>query len=342
MNLNPQLQIYLNKAQELLKKFSAIVSYKSIGYSFGLGFGIATLFSLSASVVLFSLNQDSDKNKKRISDNTKLDQQISLSESDVKIVLDRNIFNQSGELGDDGQPKVVEEEVKVITDEIIKSGLPLKLWGTIYGGDPYTGIAMVENTRRKGTNSFMVGDRVIDNVVLRQILKEKIIFENKGQLEYIDLEKKELVRKRGAKKETTPPPSGLATPQAPVAMSGGRLKNFKEEGYEFENGRIKMTSEYKQNLITKDFSKVLQDAKAEPNMVDGQLQGFKLTRIRTPSIYEKAGLADGDIVTEINGVELSSASQAIRTLQSVRSANQIEITVIQNGVKNTIEIAIGQ
>ena len=39
---------------------------------------------------------------------------------------------------------------------------------------------------------------------------------------------------------------------------------------------------------------------------------------------------------------LSSASQEIRTLQSVRTANQIEITVIQNGVKNTIEIAIGQ
>jgi general secretion pathway protein C len=341
MNINPNLQIGLNKASELWKKVSEVVSFKSVGYSAAAGFGVATAISVGTSGVLFSLQSEPNRmSRSNALDQTNLDQIVSLTDSDVKKVLKRNIFNKAGTLGGDLEAPQQNEEEKIVTDEIIKSNRPLKLWGTIYGGDPYTGIAMVQNTSRNITNSFMVGDRLVDNAVVMQILKEKIVFENSGQLEYIELEKKELVRRRGGKSASVKP--SFSKPGRGSTISKGRLNKHKEEGFEYENGKAKISDTYKQNLITKDFSKVLQDAKAEPNMVDGQLQGFKLTRIREDSIYRKTGLANGDIVTEINGVELSSASQAIRTLQSLRSANQIEVTVIQEGVKRTLEISVGQ
>lgn len=338
MEINPTLQIALEKLSEVIQKASKVMSFKIAGYAVGAGFISATVISVATSGILFSLQSDRVNTRSGSLNDDVLNQEVSLSDSDIKSVLKRNIFNKEGTLGGESEIDTNEEE-KIVTDQIVKSTLPLKLWGTIYGGDPVSGIAMIEDTRKKTTNSFMVGDRLTDNAVMKQILKEKIIFERNGQLEYIELEKEELVRRKRGQGRSSGPSS--VTPDRPRQASG-RLNKFKEDGYEFGDGKIKMTNEYKQKLITTDFSKVLQDAKAEPNMVEGRLQGFKLTRIRSPSIYEKSGLKNGDIVTEINGVELTSASQAIRTLQSLRTANQIEVTVIQDGVKNTLEISIGQ
>ena len=340
MNVHPSVQIFIKKASDALKKCTELVSFTTLGILLGVSFMLATVISVSTSGVLFSIQNEPGKKVTKRTSVGNLNQESSLSDGDMKIVLDRNIFNSEGTLGDETDaPK---EETAIPEDGMVKSSLPLKLLGTIYGGDPFSGIAMVENTRKKTTNSFLVGQALmIDVAIVRQILKEKIVFENNGRLEFIELEKKELVRrKRGSK--TVSPVSSQTGPMSSIKPATGRLNKFKEDGYEFSEDKIKMTDAYKKKLLTTDFSKVLQDAKAEPNMVDGQLKGFKLTRIRDDSIYQKSGLANGDIVTEINGVELSSASQAIRTLQSLRTAKQIEVTVLQNGVSKTLEISIGQ
>lgn len=339
MELDPKIQIGLNKLEDIWKKVSEVVSWKIAGYAAAAGFVGATVVSLVGAGLMFSAHDQKTSLRPQDRDTVLLEQTETLSDSDVKSVLKRNLFNREGTLG--GEPESLDDEQEVISGEVIKSNLPLKLWGTIYGGDPLSGIAMVEDTRKKTTNSFLVGDRLVEDAIVKQVLKEKVIFERNGRLEYIEREKENLVRRRRGAKSSGPTAAMTSRLNKPTRATE-RLDSFKEEGYEFKDGKVAMTNEYKQKLITTDFSKVLQDAKAEPNMVEGQLQGFKLTRIRSPSIYEKAGLANGDIVTEINGVELSSASQAIRTLQSLRSANQIEVTVIQGGVKRTLEISIGQ
>ena len=66
-------------------------------------------------------------------------------------------------------------------------------------------------------------------------------------------------------------------------------------------------------------------------MVDGELKGFTLTRIRKDSIYEKSGFQNDDVVTEINGVPLTDTAQAVRLLQSLRNESEIEIRMMRSG-----------
>lgn len=338
MSLNVRLQLWLQKANKVFEKISDFVSLKTCGYVGLAGFVGATVLSIASSSFLFSAGEDQPKKTSTTNQALSLNQSASMSDAEMKKILARNLFNKEGELGDE---LPVENEKKEITDEIIKSTLPLKLLGTIYGGDPFSGIALVEDTNKKVTNSFMVGEYLSEGVKVEQILKEKVIFSRSGQLEYIELEKQELVRRKRGNKDESDTQAGDDAPLAKMASSG-RLKKFKEEGFEHQSGKINMTDEYKRNLLSNDFTKVLQDAKAEPNMVDGMLKGFKLMRIRSPSIYEKAGLVNGDIITEINGIELSSIPQAISTLKSLKSSSQMEITVLQDGVRNIIEINVGQ
>ena len=93
-------------------------------------------------------------------------------------------------------------------------------------------------------------------------------------------------------------------------------------------------------MLTSDFAKVLKDAKAEPNMAGGELDGFKLTRIKSGSVYEKAGLQDVDIIKEINGVSLSDTAQAIRLLNSLKGENEIEVRLERGGSTQNMNIQV--
>ena len=75
-------------------------------------------------------------------------------------------------------------------------------------------------------------------------------------------------------------------------------------------------------------------------MVDGELRGFQLTRIRSESIYEKSGLQNDDIIEEINGVSLNDTSQAIRLLQSLRNESSIELRINRGGSTMRFELSI--
>jgi type II secretion system protein C len=245
---------------------------------------------------------------------------IGLAKVAVEKVLERNIFNSEGLMGDvDGAEPGT---------QMSKTQLPVKVQGIIYGGNPFNGIAMVENTQSKTVNSFMVGDQLAPDAKVLEIQRDMILIDHKGRKEFSPLEEVELRRSSrtgGTKKKSNTPESltgsGYSTEAPP--------ENYKEEGFERKGTNIELTSEYKNRLLTTDFANVLQDAKASPNMVDGALKGWRMDRIRKNSFYEKAGIQNGDVVEEINGVVLSDAGQSIKLLNQLRNESEIDMKINQ-------------
>ena len=248
----------------------------------------------------------------------------------VTKILERNIFNSEGLMGDldaaSGQ-------------QMAKTQLPIKVLGIIYGGTPFNGIVMVENSQTRVVNSFMVGDQMSPEAKLLEIQRDLILIDNQGRKEFAPLEEVELrrsTRTGGGKKKSNSPEtlsgSGYALEAPP--------ENFKEEGFERKGSNIEMTSEYKNRLLTADFANVLQDAKASPNMVDGVLRGWRMDRIRKNSFYEKSGMQNGDIIEEINGVALSDAGQSVKLLQSFRNESEIDIKVNRNGQRMVLNLKV--
>jgi len=264
-------------------------------------------------------------------------QGVTLDKPAVDRILTRNIFNSEGEKGDVGAKK---DGPGQVTNEAIKSDLPVKLIGVIYGGDPFSGIAIVENTTKRSTNSFMVGDQVDRDAVVKEIHQDRIIVENQGRKEFVMIETtvvRRSSRNRGKAKASVA--DAGAAGDRPLA-AGAPPETYKEEGFSREKGDIEMTEAYKGKLLGPDMATVLQDAKADPNVVDNELRGFKLTRIRAGSIYEKAGFVNGDVIEEINGVSLTDTSQAIKLLQSVRNEKEIEVRYSRNGAKYTTTLRV--
>lgn len=246
-------------------------------------------------------------------------------------ILERNVFNSEGAMGD----------VDPTADgpQMAKTQLPIKVLGIIYGGNPFNGIVMIENTQNRTVNSFMVGDQMSPEAKLLEIQREIIIIDNQGRKEFAAIEEVELrrsSRKGGGKKVASAPTSlggsGYATEAPP--------ESFKEEGFERKGSSIEMTAEYKSRLLTTDFASVLQDAKASPNLVDGVLRGWRMDRIRKNSFWEKSGIQNGDIIEEINGVALTDAGQSVKTLQSFRNESEVDIKVNRSGQKLILNLKV--
>ena len=261
-----------------------------------------------------------------------------LTEADIKKILDRNIFNSANEVAT-GNGKSIEQ--------IPRTTLPIRVLGLIYSGSPEGGLAMIEASSgtKKGVSSFLVGD-VVDptsSAILKEVQRDRVLVFAQGRLEYAPLEENAI--RRSSRKKS----KGTGAPKAAESLGGSDAfstsappDTFKEDGFERTGGEIHMSADYKARLLGADFANVLQDAKANPNITAEGVRGFRLDRIRQNSIYEKSGLVNGDIVDEINGVPLTDAAQAIKLLQGLRNEGDIELRINRGGQKLNFNLKSGK
>jgi len=115
---------------------------------------------------------------------------------------------------------------------------------------------------------------------------------------------------------------------------------FKEDGFERVKDKIVMTGMYRDKIVQQDLAKILMQATAEPYMENGSIAGFKMSQIDDGSIYQKAGLKDGDIVTGINGSELNSVAGSIALLKTLKGADQMEVDIKRDGIPMKFTISV--
>lgn len=324
-----QVEIGNKWLEELIQS----LSIKSLAVALVSSFILATLGSLVAAFYLTPTHARIDKST--VTRSTIILAERGLTASEEKIILERNIFNSDGELGD-VDPTAELTPVTNSTAELVKSNLPFKVKGIIFSGDPLTGLATLEDTRKRRQQSYVVGDILSNNARLAGIYAERVIIDNDGRREYIDIDPFELVRSRRKKGSGSTARKGLAK-----IATKPPPDQYQEDGFERKGSDIKISEEFKRGLLTpNNMTKILQDAKAEPNMVNGELKGFRLTRIREDSVYEKAGFQNNDIVEEINGIPLRDAAGAIRLLNQLKNSKDIEVRIGRSGTSFDLNIEI--
>lgn len=68
-------------------------------------------------------------------------------------------------------------------------------------------------------------------------------------------------------------------------------------------------------------------ARMVPAIKDGKPRGFKLYAIKPESLYAKIGFNNGDLITKINGQDISTPDKALEVYGILKSAETIEIEI---------------
>ncbi len=85
-----------------------------------------------------------------------------------------------------------------------------------------------------------------------------------------------------------------------------------------------------------DLPKLLTQARAVPNMVNGALNGFRIDYIAPASFYEKIGLHTGDVLQRVNGIEIRDPSTMFSLFQQLKNENTVKLDLVRNNQRSTV------
>jgi len=198
------------------------------------------------------------------------------------------------------------------TEDISSAINDFKLIGTVTG-PPAIMRALIIKKGEKQPEVFKLGKDVY-GFTLSGIDSSKIILKKNNETYTLNLHEKKNIS----------PTDKAGSGEAP---SGGVVKK--------NISRAEM-----QQKVMNDIDNAMQGIQAGPHRVNGQIEGFKLIRIRPYNILYEYGIRSGDIIKRINGKKVDSTEKLFNMWQGMKNESKMAIDVERNGKIITFEVNI--
>lgn len=164
---------------------------------------------------------------------------------------------------------------------------------------------------------YAVGDDVVRGASLQAIFPDRVILARAGQLETLRLDK-------------NAPASPLPGAAPDIGQSDGDATTMGTD-------TTAMLSNIRQELLN-DPSRAAEYIRVQPASNGGQLRGYRLYPGRNRNAFSAAGLRPGDLVTQVNGIQLNDANTALQMLGQLSQANSLTVVVERGGESQTLSV----
>lgn len=219
----------------------------------------------------------------------------------ASVILERNIFNSRP------PSRPVSAETPVIAE---MPDLKLRLIGTVVGGTQ-SSFAIIEDLNSKEQQLYRLDDLVGQGAKL------------------VKIERNEVVLKRGARKETL---SVYLEEPARQETEAAGVRSVSKNRWVLDKREVSGALD--------NISQLLTQARLIPNFTAGRPDGFKIVSIMPRSFYEKIGLQNGDVLQQLNGVEIKDPQSFLAVFQQLREENNFSLDLVRNSAKETFQYEI--
>lgn len=245
---------------------------------------------------------------------------------DRKVIVERNLFNASTLAPAVAQTMDENERYE-------KTRLPLRLLGTVAAGDgSWAALERLDGDRKDLV--VHVGEDLnakwgLAATVLR-IERGRIVFVNAGRREELTLETPAQTFGSGgtaggsaqasslprvlARRSMAPAPAAEPAPAVNAAV-----QRLAENRFALPRGEV-------ENMAANPAALFAQ-ARILPKYDQGKMIGVQLNAIRPGSLFAQVGIQDGDTVSSVNGVTVSSPEDSQRLLEQFASGGALRVTV---------------
>jgi general secretion pathway protein C len=186
----------------------------------------------------------------------------------------------------------------------------------------------LRHARSQEVGLFALGARV-HGATITAIHDRRVDLEIDGRPEYLDFTPADPA-------SSEPPTSEVAARPAPrdplaEALQHG-LRQTGPTSYELDRAALE--------LVLANLARLATVARFLPATEGGRPVGFRALDVRPGSPLARAGLASGDVVTAINGLELTSIEQGMALYLKLKSASHLELSLQRGGRRSTLTYAI--
>ena len=258
--------------------------------------------------------------------------------SDFKAIIEYNVFD--AEVTSKSIAEIEEPLQPTSDNEMSRILSSLKLLGL--GTSDGRSFCIIRNTRLKQEDVFRKGEEVVFNsgksVTRSGLTLFRIVNTSKAQKVYLKkgdkigiLEFQEDI----TEKAKSPPPALRNRPGGKkTAPKLASESNYSTDG---QNYYINSTEV---DTHLNNFATLLNQARMVPHFVKGKHQGYKVKAIDKGSLYEKLGLRNNDIITELNGEPLDSPERVMSLFKQLRNEREFSVKLNRKGAPLVFNIYV--
>lgn len=187
--------------------------------------------------------------------------------------------------------------------------LGLRLVGTALAEYPSDSIAVIEFGADGQQRSYHVGDLVY-GMRIKQILRNRVI-----------------VQTNSSEKVITMSSSQFAEAQQPARQENSAPIAFGPRPPESRMHDTRYLDQKSVATALADIEAILQTASIETVSVYGNPVGVRISPIEPGSIFSSIGLKTGDVIQEVNGIQVARPEEAIAIFQQLKTGDDVDIKV---------------
>jgi general secretion pathway protein C len=192
----------------------------------------------------------------------------------------------------------------------------LKLLGVVIGD--HEGVsAIVEELSSKRQLFFRLHDQIPDAGEISEIRRDGMVVRQGNQQELLELAASQIEK---------PPSAPVTAGSAVVPVPGSPVRTVLDR------------REVEQAMG--DLPKLLSQARAVPYLVNGTMNGFRLDYIAPASFYEKIGLKYGDVLQQVNGVDIRDPGTMLTLFQQLRNEKTVKLDVLRSNQRTAMTFDI--
>ncbi len=213
------------------------------------------------------------------------------------------------------------------------------LIGTVASNVPSSRRAIVWAEGMKQPRMLRESEEIEPNVRIASIARD-FVWIARGKKK----EKLELLPVGSKARLTLPPASptpAAGRPQpgqpapAPGAAGGGpplRVAKLGENAYSLDEASV--------GQLTGNINQYMTQVRLIPYFEGNKSAGYRLAAVRPGSAFDQLGFKGGDIIQQVNNVELSSPEKMYTIFQNLKDEKHVNVNIVRQGQKSTITYEI--
>ncbi len=249
--------------------------------------------------------------------------------SDRQTILDRNLFRVSTLLPE----RSAQNEPDLTAEQLEATRLPLKLLGTVASSEQGAAYAAIEDGQNHKKIVVRVGERLLDKATVLRIERRRIVLQHGANREELALDDDQKVpgggiRRAGARAAATPPAESTAELR-------DRIKRLSESSFQVQREAV--------DEAVANPAELFSAARILPRYESGAMVGVQLSSIKPGSLFEAIGIQNGDTVTQVNGITVTSPQDTATLLKELTESSEFQVNVLgADGQSRSLTYSIGQ
>ena len=199
------------------------------------------------------------------------------------------------------------------------------LLGTIASDSPSARRAILWAEGMKGPRMEREGSEVEPGVRLAQIERDYVIL-----MQGKEREKLELLPVGSRTRSIAPPapPVASGTTAAPVPGGEIRVTKLGENAFALDEATV--------GQLTGNINQYMTNVRLIPYFEGNRSAGYRVAAIRPGSAFEQLGFRGGDVIQQVNNVELSTPDKVYTIFQNLKDEKRVTVNILRQGQKSSI------